>query len=608
MHEGALAPGNLIGALGMLLLAGGGCSVLGARHPAQQVQPRAVTAAEALDDSSATGCFDVSRGARPLVVDLKPEQRGDLEVAMSQGVAIVSWDCHQMRLLPDCQAPGSYGFKGVVLKQQLIRFSDANEIRANLPLSGAAIAVKLEAELERGTTLDLATALVGNLTSTRLRVQPSELAGACEGATHFVRGANIGAFVMQTGTEANVATAAQVFGTGAGLGSQTSKVTRVEDGRLEECRQATPDSAAPPDNCQALIRLRLLPISTANEPSSAPSPPAMTTPVATAPGPVEAIPGSIEAAHTVLAETTADSDDEATTCPEGLVFSEGKCVVKEKAKLAACDPSVPAECKEQCEAGEPTSCSHYARALKKGVGAPADLTLAATYYERACQQEHAPACASLGILRAEGQGGARDEAAAAELFDRACQLGDANGCFNLGTLYYDGTGVAKDHERAFHLFEQACNAGKAAGCINSGIAYDDGDGIAKNPSLAFDLFKRACEGDADVGCYNLAYMYSRGSGVQPDQAQAARAYQRACELGHAKACEQLAQRYRDGLGVDVDARQAAALDRRACELRQECREAPSSPPTPPPSSAAPASSAVPPSSAAPPSSAVPTSG
>ena len=77
----------------------------------------------------------MSRGSKPLVVDWKPEQRGDLEVAMSEGLAVVAYDCQHMELLTDCRVEGSYGFKGVVFKQQMIRLADADEIKTNLPLS-----------------------------------------------------------------------------------------------------------------------------------------------------------------------------------------------------------------------------------------------------------------------------------------------------------------------------------------------------------------------------------------------------------------------------------------------------------------------------------------
>ncbi len=524
---------------------------------ASHIRPRETTAAQALGEPAEDddACHDVSRGGRPLVVDLKPEQRGDLEVSMSQGIAIVGYNCDGLTLLPDCSAEGSYGFKGVVLKQQVIRLADADEIKTNLPLSGASLAATLEAELARGNTLDLATALVGNVTSTRMRLSRSELAGMCTGATHFVRAANVGAFAMQTGTEAEVATAAQVFGVGAGAGSQSSKMTRVEDGRLEECEQADPDSEAPPGNCQALIRLRLLPI--------------LDQPVTNAAAPAATDPTPAPATANAAPAPEANPDLEEETCPEGLVYSEGKCVAREKAKIHVCDPANIDECRAQCDQDEPTSCAHLARALKQGLGIASDATAAAQTYEHACQLDHAGACSELGILAAQGHGMEKNDAKAVEMFERACQLGEANGCFNLGTMYYDGIGVAKNSQRAFDLFQQACNAGKAAGCINVGIAYDDGDGVEQNPAEAFKLFKRACEGDEPLGCYNLAFMFSKGSGTEVDQQQATRYYDRACQLDHAKGCEQLGRRYLEGNGVEKDEAKAAELKQKACALGEQ---------------------------------------
>src|SRR6185295_1629506 len=66
-----------------------GCGGVGAA--AQTARPEAPTGAAALCEP--TECHDVSGGAKPLVVDWKPEQRVDLEVAMSDGLAVVKYDC-----------------------------------------------------------------------------------------------------------------------------------------------------------------------------------------------------------------------------------------------------------------------------------------------------------------------------------------------------------------------------------------------------------------------------------------------------------------------------------------------------------------------------------
>ncbi len=526
------------------VLSGVSCSLLlfcSACGPsvADAVRPKSTSASEALGEPSAEEggeCRDVSQGARPLVVDWKPEQRGDLEVAMSQGIAVMSYDCHKIELLPDCQAEGSYGFKGVVLKQQLIRLQDQDEIRANLPFSGSAIAAQLKGELDRGKTLDLATALIGNLTASRLSVVGSELKGRCQGATHFVRGANIGAFVMQTGEKAAVATAAGLFGASAEANSNSSRLARVEDGSVDSCKESSADSATPPRNCGAIVRVHLLPI----ESSTA-----------------AAVPATGAAAPVAKVETT---------CPAGMVLQDDKCA-KPAAEVAhECRPDDVADCQAQCDKGQPASCARLARLMAKGKAGSPEPAKAAQLFDKACQADQGDACSDLGIHYMQGSGVAADPGRALKLFEKACQVGEANGCFNLGNLYYQGQGTTQDRAKAFALFQQACNAGKPAGCINVGSMYDDGDGVAADSSKAFALFKKACEGDAAAGCSNLAYMYAEGKSVAKDQAQALTFYEKACRLGNAKGCEYAGNRYAKGDGIAADPAKGQQLLQRACEL------------------------------------------
>jgi TPR repeat protein len=510
----------------LVLLLPVGCG--GAGAAAKAIRPEAQTGAAAMGEP--TECRDVSGGTKPLVVDWRPEQRVDLEVAMSEGLAVVAYDCKGMELLADCRVDGTYGFKGVVLKQQLIRLADADEIKMNLPLSGAALVARLDAELDRGATLDLATALVGNLTSTRFAVTRPDLDGSCQGATHFVRGANVGAFVMQAGNRASVATSAALFGAGAGAGSTSSRMSRVEDGRLEACEELDPTNGGPPRNCGALIRLHLVPIA-------------------------DGTPGA--------AQATAATE---TSCPDGLVLSEGKCTKPTAGAVHECKKSDPKDCTLQCDKGERASCHELGRLYQDGaVGVARDPTRARTLFERSCGLDHGSGCSDLGIALLTGEATTKDPPKAADSFERACKLGEANGCFNLANLYYDGVGVTADKSKAFSLYEQACNAGKAAGCINLGAAYDDGEGVAVDKQKAFSLFKRACEGDEPIGCNNLAFLFGQGSGTSADQAQAARYYDRGCALGNAKACEYLGTRYLEGKGVEKSTEKARELLKKSCD-------------------------------------------
>jgi TPR repeat protein len=430
---------------------------------------------------------------------------------------------------------GSYGFKGVVVKQQLIRLQDKDEIHANLPLSGQALVAQLGAELERGTTLDLATLLVGNLTGSRLSVFRDDLQGRCHGATHFVRRANVGAFVLQSGERAHAATAAALFTASAGAGTESSRVARIEDGNVESCKEANADSLNPPKNCGAIVRIHLLPISDGKGKQSAPTDP-------------------------------APSNKAEAACPSGLVQRDGKCARPAAQEAHECQADNATECQTQCDRNQAASCAKLARLIAKGKVGDANPTAAARLFEKACLADQADACTDLGIQFVLGSGVANNASQALKLFEKACQLGDANGCFNQGNLYYDGQGVLRDRKKAFELFQQACNAGKPAGCINVGNMYDDGDGVPENATLAFGLFKKACEGDAAIGCTNLAYMYAEGKSVPKAQDQALALYEKACNLADAQGCAYAGARYTNGDGVPADPAKGRLLLKRACEL------------------------------------------
>ena len=90
-------------------------------------------------------CHDVKADGTPLIVDWRPEDRGDVEVAMKRGVAFVHYDCSTIKLVPDCTAPGTYGFIGMTRKEQVISLANADEAKANLPFSGGTLGASFRA-------------------------------------------------------------------------------------------------------------------------------------------------------------------------------------------------------------------------------------------------------------------------------------------------------------------------------------------------------------------------------------------------------------------------------------------------------------------------------
>ncbi len=484
-------------AAGTLALSAG-CSAGGA---AESVRPKDPTAAGALDEAE---CHSVENGGEPLVVDWKPDQRGDLEVAMHDGVAVVAYSCQGLKLLKDCRIEGQYGFIGMTRKEQVVRLSNADEVRANLPLSGAQIG----GEMQRGSTLDIAMIMVGKKRTTWSEPSKADLKGSCEGATHYVRGATVGAFVVEMGTEAKLRAAAELFGAGVDSGSSSQKQMRNKDGDPNDCSQASPDSDKPPAQCGAPIRLVLAPIAAAPAAEAAPEKPA---PAAAA---------SVEVA-----------------CPAGLVMADGKCTSPAAAKSYECKPGDVAACTDQCDKGNAASCNHLGELYLLGSGVPADTAKARAPLEKGCSGDDARACLNLGLLLVQINSGAQ----APKLFEKACDAGVAPGCGELGRAYLEGKlGLAADPNKALGLLEKACNGGAHRACGSAAALLAQGQGVTKDLPRAFALHQRACQGGVAESCSEVGRLHEVGVPGAPTSPMLAEfAYRSACFRGAAEACAEL---------------------------------------------------------------------
>lgn len=514
-----------------------GCGPGGA---AQSVRPEAKTAGDALGEEK-TNCRDVSKGAEPLVVDWKPEQRGDLEVAMKDGIAVVKYDCNGMKVLADCKLSGEYGYIAMTKREQVVRLSDADEVRANLPLSGAT----LGGEMQRGSALDVGIVMVGKHRTTWRQPTQADLQGECGGASHIVRSATVGAFVMSTGTSAKVAAAAELFGAGASTKSESSRQTKNQDGDPKACGNAKPDDSTPPAQCGAAIRLVLSPIGP--EPKADAAAPAAAAPPA-----------------------------EETKCPEGLVLSEGKCGKPSAEAAYQCKGGDAAECKAQCDKGHAGSCNSLAR-LTMG----ADPKAAIALFDKACQGDEGAACAALAAELLSGKNTTADAAKAKSTAERACDLGTAEGCTVLGrTLGEDAaaaqaaftkaceggdpkgcaeagkTVIATDATKGLKFHERACHGGVSDSCIPVANAYDaGGSGLGKNPILASMLYRRACYSGNALGCFHLGRV---DFASKPDSAK--RNFNMACMRGEKLGCAALAVGFGEKRAAMFDpARKSAAM-------------------------------------------------
>lgn len=491
-------------------------------------RPEAPTGSEALDEKPAGECKGVGEYAEPLIVDWKSQERLDLELAMKKGVAVVAYDCKTIRMLKDCSLEGSYEYAGVSLKEDVVQLENADELRANLPLSG----VQLGGELERGSSIDVALVMVGKRGSTAGAVSKDALKGTCEGATHVVRAAYVGAFAMARGSRGKVRAVAEVFGAGGEAKSESSKHTSNKDGDVAACKSSSPDAKKPPEQCQSAIRLELSPI--ANQPAT---------------------------------EETAQqkpTDTGANTCGPGEVRAKGKCTT-DKDVAHRCNPKDEAECRAQCDKDNGYSCAALAYLQKPG------SSDARTLFDKSCDKGYGFGCMSAAesrLVENLQKPNPKLIAEAEAMLDKGCLAGEGWVCWNTASWYMKPESLkppfGRNLEKGMQLLERGCQLGYAASCASLGMELVEGKNTKKDDVRGMEVLKRACDGGAWESCERMGNYLRDGKFVTKNGQAALTAYGRACAYGGLRACHSGAMLYMKGDGVTKDEKEARALLERGC--------------------------------------------
>ena len=460
-----------------------------------------------------TSC-DVTAAAAPRVVMLPAEQRGDIEAAMGRELIVVHYDCKALTVLPDCTLGGKYTYVGVTPREQVISIANVEELRLNFPLNDG----QLERDLQAGTQLEFASAIVGQTATVKRSATRTELKGACTNATHFVRGATLGAFAMALSKGAT-RSAEEVFLSDAKPGAAAAKIVG-RDGTLEACRKADPAQPTMVSGCSAPLKLELTPL----------------------------------VGETDKATTTVD--DAPATCPTGTRESDiGKCVPPHDPHPYVCSFADHADCERQCKLGSAGSCALAARNYELGRGVSADPDAALNLYVTACNGGSPPGCGRLGEALA---GNPKHREKGVELLRRSCHAGFMPAC--------NGWGAATASDRASTenpvlAAQRGCDGGDAPSCWFAGALMQN---LIKDPAAAKRYFRLACEGDAPRGCVSYSDIIDPGDTPTPETPHALELLTRACERGLAASCDQLARYYFLGKGVPLDSAKGVALLERAC--------------------------------------------
>lgn len=552
----------------------------------EALRPEDHTALGATGAKAPTTCTGVPKLAKPLIVDLDPDARVDLEASMKKGVTVVAYDCVSFRVLSACKVPEArYEYAGVAIKEQVIQMNSLDDLHVNLPISSG----KLGAEMKSGRSVDIALVRIGMTSTPLAQITRTEMTGACEGATHFVQNATLGAFSLATGSVGKAAVMAEMFQVGGGAASESERKAMNKDGSLDDCRHSDPDGMAPPPQCRSPLQVELFPI-------------LVDAPAGAGKGKKDEKSKSVEAAE--------------NPCPEGYSFADDKCTLG-TAQAHLCDPKNEVECKEQCGKGNAESCLNLGR-LKKGTAGAA-----MPFYKKACDggafdgcgalaMEMSPddespnvateARAALKVAHQGCEGGSgytcdiegdylmdasykiRDVPAAMKAYSRGCSLGFGTSCWSLAKIHFVAKDVPRDAAKGVELLNKACQAGNAdeceelAGIHESGKAWGSAEGLTVNLDKAFASYKRAClldvdwcykaadkvlamgkekdafafadrgcDADDETACYTLGKLYDAGKGVAQDSAKAKETYAKACKAGDGDedACKKIGVKMKD---------------------------------------------------------------
>ena len=467
------------------------------------VRPQDFTGTGALDAKLAQ-CTGDAKLARPLVIDLDADARLNLEASMKDGVVVVAYDCKSLRVLTACKASeAKYAYAGVSRKEQVVQLRSQDDLSVNLPLSAG----KLGSEVSSGRTLDLALVLVGRRSTTLSKIDRAELSNGCEGATHFVQNASLGAFSIATGSVGKAAAVAELFKIGASGSSESGRKAGSIDGSLEACRTSNPDSPGPPSECRGAVRVELFPISAANE----------------AKGRTSAKPHDAEGKKTKKrADDGAEAAAQENPCPDGYEFANGIVCTKAADTPHLCRMKDVDDCKVQCEKGSLDSCVKLGRVLSK-----TDDKAGIPYFKRACDADIAAGCSQLAQfvepIRYPKQH-PEELKQAHDAAQKACSLGSAFGCVLAGGMLDVDDSPIRNMPKALRAYERGCALGNGAACSSAATLYRQGDdGIAADIPLSLELMSRACQGRVEGTCVDLAEILVGGTdGVPKDVARGIR--------------------------------------------------------------------------------------
>ncbi|MDR2081555.1 MAG: sel1 repeat family protein [Campylobacteraceae bacterium] len=200
---------------------------------------------------------------------------------------------------------------------------------------------------------------------------------------------------------------------------------------------------------------------------------------------------------------------------------------------------------KSCESGSIQDCDRVAQAYRNGKTVQKNLTKAAEYYSKACDEyDSAKSCESAYLMYTKP-----DLVKKMIYAKKACDRKIYKACIYVGQLYlhiYDHSLdyrlayiqnpdiLPKDPKKALQYYKKAYENGIDDGYYQTGLAYFREKEIY-NLKLAEKFLKIACEKNDKYGCFYLSEVYEKGKDLQNAMIYA----EKGCGLEHTPSCDQI---------------------------------------------------------------------
>ncbi|MCA9598439.1 MAG: hypothetical protein KC776_34235 [Myxococcales bacterium] len=269
---------------------------------------------------------------RPFVIEWDATDMSSFESLAQRDVVVVQYEGCKLRILDGCRddaIPGAYSAYRPVSwtagSLERVEIGSEADLYAKLPLGVG----ELSGRVAGGEKFRMEYFVAGTRNATRPGLYQGDIQKnpACQGATHFVYGYNLGAFALGSTSESSLSAGGSLYGFGAGGEQKRHDSAEKHGGDLASC---TSDAAHEIASCKVPIRLTLRPIEPGDNPDHA---------AQRAPDTDSSLNAAGKVAETV--EMSAEAKDRYLAAQAKLRAGDGKSCLAELDKHDALDPKHP---------------------------------------------------------------------------------------------------------------------------------------------------------------------------------------------------------------------------------------------------------------------------